>query len=317
MTKAAVAGPARDAPQTLFIGIGAQKSGTTWLADYLSRHPGVHMTARKELHYWNAVYPPHRRFTKTLQRRDAWRLAATGPLLWALERCGVEAAGDERRRRRAYAGMLRPTEPLHAAYVEAILAGHRGEPVAGEITPAYAMQSAEVFAEMARIAPDVRFIYIMRDPAARLVSGLRHNLRLRLGRAAVTAERVEAEIAVVLAAPDHPQIGRSRYDRTIGRLERSVSPGKVHYAFYEELFSQTEIGRLCAFLGVDPVHADTDRRVHTGRDRAGAISAQTEARLRAEFAGVYDFIETRFGRLPERWTPPAAARPAPTEEHAT
>ena len=36
-----------------FLGIGAQKAGTTWLHANLAKHPGVMMPKRKELHYFN------------------------------------------------------------------------------------------------------------------------------------------------------------------------------------------------------------------------------------------------------------------------
>ena len=36
-----------------FLGIGAGKSGTTWLADVLRMHPGIFIPAEKELIYFN------------------------------------------------------------------------------------------------------------------------------------------------------------------------------------------------------------------------------------------------------------------------
>lgn len=36
-----------------FLGIGAQKSGTTWLSEHLKPHPGVFIPDVKELHYWD------------------------------------------------------------------------------------------------------------------------------------------------------------------------------------------------------------------------------------------------------------------------
>lgn len=36
-----------------FLGIGAQKSGTTWLSEHLKPHPGVFIPEVKELHYWD------------------------------------------------------------------------------------------------------------------------------------------------------------------------------------------------------------------------------------------------------------------------
>ncbi|MEE3624937.1 sulfotransferase [Nitrospirillum sp. BR 11752] len=37
-----------------FLGIGAQKSGTTWIYENLSRHPHVRFPAGKEIHFWDA-----------------------------------------------------------------------------------------------------------------------------------------------------------------------------------------------------------------------------------------------------------------------
>lgn len=36
-----------------FLGIGAQKAGTTWLYEALSRHPQIRFPAGKELHFWS------------------------------------------------------------------------------------------------------------------------------------------------------------------------------------------------------------------------------------------------------------------------
>lgn len=43
-----------------FLGIGAQKSGTTWLREHLALHPEISFPAGKELHYWNRADPPLR-----------------------------------------------------------------------------------------------------------------------------------------------------------------------------------------------------------------------------------------------------------------
>ncbi len=39
-----------------FIGIGAQKAGTTWIAENLARHPQVTFPAGKEVHFWDQYY---------------------------------------------------------------------------------------------------------------------------------------------------------------------------------------------------------------------------------------------------------------------
>lgn len=43
---------------SLFLGIGAQKAGTTWLYHHLASHPDVSFARGKELHYWNRPEQP-------------------------------------------------------------------------------------------------------------------------------------------------------------------------------------------------------------------------------------------------------------------
>ncbi|AHY45759.1 Hypothetical Protein RradSPS_0476 [Rubrobacter radiotolerans] len=54
-----------------FIGIGAQKAGTTWLDRNLECHPGIWMPPRKEIHYFdrsaNFVDPPQKKEPQRLQ----------------------------------------------------------------------------------------------------------------------------------------------------------------------------------------------------------------------------------------------------------
>lgn len=40
-----------------FLGIGAQKAGTTWLHAMLSQHPMLKLPPAKELHYWDKQFP--------------------------------------------------------------------------------------------------------------------------------------------------------------------------------------------------------------------------------------------------------------------
>lgn len=40
-----------------FLGIGAQKAGTTWLYEMLRQHPDINFPLNKEVHYWDKKYP--------------------------------------------------------------------------------------------------------------------------------------------------------------------------------------------------------------------------------------------------------------------
>jgi hypothetical protein len=45
-----------------FVGVGAQRAGTTWWHTLIAAHPGVHVPARapKELHFFDTLTPPRR-----------------------------------------------------------------------------------------------------------------------------------------------------------------------------------------------------------------------------------------------------------------
>ncbi len=45
-----------------FLGIGAQKAGTTWLYENLCRHPGIFLSHPKELHYFDETFHRSLRF---------------------------------------------------------------------------------------------------------------------------------------------------------------------------------------------------------------------------------------------------------------
>ena len=95
-----------------FLGIGAQKAGTTWLYEQLRHHPQLAFPLGKEAHFWNR---PH----------------------------------DN-------AAIARYLDSFASVNV-----------TAGEITPAYGMLSVETIQEIHRHVPDLRLIYLIRNPLER------------------------------------------------------------------------------------------------------------------------------------------------------
>ena len=285
-------------PRTLFFGIGAQKSGTSWIDRYLRVHPEVCLPARKEQHYWDSHRVPGTKRPAKVERKLK-KLAAMG-FAERLLRTPARRSRDHSYRLAEI--MLRDMSNGHRAYADAMFQIYRGQPVAGEITPAYALLAARDFAEMAALGPDVRFFFVMRDPYARLISGVRHQLRKRHGRSAVTEERVIAGVEATLADPEDSRMLRSRYDRTIGELEAAVPAERIAYFFFERLFQQSELDRLTALLGVGSRPGRFERKVNVGAGGDVAIPEVLEARAMAALAPVYAFARERFGdAVPAKW----------------
>jgi hypothetical protein len=223
------------------------------------------------------------------------------------------------RRQRAITLALKAAEAPHApysAYADVILENATPETIsAGEICPEYALLSAETFAKMAELSPNVRFIFLMRDPVSRFVSGVRHSLRKTLGKKAkVTALDLSKAIAR-FSRPNARPIALSRYDVTMEALERSVPADRILYVFFEEMFDQDQIRRICEFLGVRFVPAKVAARANSAGKSQVAASDADCASIARKLAPVYEFAKARFGdALPSNWMQSAAlARVAPEQ----
>jgi hypothetical protein len=296
-------------PRTLFFGVGAQKAATSWLDHYLRDHPEVCLPVRKEQHYWD---------THRLPAGGGKRLEKVGRELARIERRGLWKRLTRTPRRRALDeawrrndAMLRDRAPGHRAYADALFQVWRNEAVVGEITPAYALLGPETYAEMAALGSDVRFLFVMRDPVGRLLSGVRMNQRKDAGREGEPPGRLAERFEAALCDPQHPSMLRSRYDLTLTRLDAAVPRERICCFFYESLFRQEEMDRLTDFLGIARRPARVSKRVNAGRPSAERLDPALEARALAVLEPVYDFIRARFGaRVPETWRQPPRATAA-------
>ena len=140
-----------------FIGIGAQKAGTTWLARNLAPHPEIHMP-RKEVHYFdrkmrdrsNAVT----RFFGKTRNDEQWRRQVRRIPSQVMRNPSLEEL------RWNYRYYLRPYDDKWYAQV---FEPKKGK-VSGEITPAYSVLDRDKVAHVYGLMPDARIIFFMRNP---------------------------------------------------------------------------------------------------------------------------------------------------------
>lgn len=281
------------APTLLFC-VGATKAGTSWLQDYLSRHPDCHLKAVKELHYFDyhdlgagwALAEVKRRIarkTAALEaggHADPLGLAADLADLKGLRRL-LNAPLDEK------------------AYLTYLADGRGDRRVIADVTPAYSLLSEGRLRRMAGLLPDVRFLYVLRDPLARLWSHVRMIARRRGGAGRDAAAEAAGILDDVLSGREREIAARSDYRGALERLGAAVDPARLMVAFYEELLSVPGIASLCAFLGIAERPGDLARRVHAG-DELPMRPAQVRA-ARDWLKPQYDFVERKMGRLPDAW----------------
>lgn len=134
-------------------------------------------------------------------------------------------------------------------------------PVRGEASPGYTSPSFPEAAErMARIVPEVRLVYLVRDPVERAVSQYLHH------RAEGTERR---PIAEALLDPESQYLQRSRYHARLEPYLARFPRERIFICSQEELLAnqRATLRELYRFAGVDdsfwsPAH---DRRWNTAR----------------------------------------------------
>lgn len=280
---------------TYMMGVGATKAGTTWLHRYLAGHPDCHLRAVKELHYFDALdFGQIDRQLKVHHAKVA-KLAREAAVSVGAKATRAARALQDVRDWLTVLERGTEDEAAYRAYLEAGLGRRR---LVADITPAYAELSADRLRRIAALG-DVRFVYLLRDPVARLWS----HVRMIAERSRAGAEDFVAEVGRVLdrvlsGAPSEAA-KRSDYAAALARLNAAVDPARLLVMFHERMLTTPGIASLCAFLGIGAHPADFSRRVLEGRQLE--MTADQAARMRAFLAPQYEFAATAFPDLPEAW----------------
>ncbi|MEL6769306.1 MAG: sulfotransferase [Pseudomonadota bacterium] len=288
--------------EVLLIGLGAQKAASTWLWEQLAAHPDVHLQLPKEHHYWDVVRTPFNwAFSVIAEVRRARTERARG--IFRLREFWSAEARAERARLVAYEGLFTGDVNDHGRYLAYLSFSREGQRVVGDITPEYALLTRETYAEILAVHPDVRFVYILRDPVDRLWSGVRFRLRHLVERGVMAREGLLEAFKRALEGPEQLDNRYSRYDLTIQALEAAVPRERILYLFYETMFEPSEIARVEAFLGLEGI-ATSDERVNT-QERILDLPDGLAARAAASLSECYDFCGRRFGdAVPAAWHMP-------------
>jgi hypothetical protein len=289
-----------------FVCIGAQKSGTTWLARMLADHPDLFLTPVKEIHYFDdtADITEH---LSSKKRRSRYR--KYHQRLWTQ----WHRFGEHRRQWAWYRDyMASPTDDAWYAR----LFTHRGaKPFAGEVTPEYAILGRDGMEHIKRLAPDARVLFIMRNPIARAWSQVLHQCRARQ----LDANRQSTEAIVNMLA--EPHFARfCDYTATLDDMAAVFRSEQTLTMFYEDMHADRleALRHVCQFIGIrfDPAwFGELGRRFNTSQE--AALPDAVRDHMRELYRSQVEGVRKRLGRIPNAWerdfgthTTVAAGRPA-------
>lgn len=232
-----------------FIGLGAQRAGTSWLYAVLRTRPGVWLPPIKELHYWDWADPemrwPSLRWKRHLRLRVRSNAASIPGLGRLAHHPGRPVPGFDRR---YFVGRRTP-----AWYRELFAAAPAGA-VTGEITPSYWRMSSSGIEQLHRGLPRVRLVLVLRDPVARAWSAAVKQVARDRNRA--VAEVRDDEWAAWVA-----RFGALDYAAPVRRW-RSVFPAEqLHIGWFDELEHDPDrfLARIVRHIGAEPDAASRGR----------------------------------------------------------
>jgi hypothetical protein len=277
--------------KTFLLGVGCQKGGTSWLYDYLGSSPQFAHGYRKEYHVFDSVDLPSEESTRR-------RLVTS-----AAKKTVDPQPGDRRAAAAAHRLSMFLDAEFYFDYFTGLLHRSPSTRLAADVTPAYGMLPRERFAQIrqgfASRAITTLPVFLMRDPVERIWSQVRMHARLYPGHEAARTESAEFVLAH-FASPQYAM--RTTYHETIQALDSVFGPNDIYYSFYEQLFTETEVRRLCELAGIDYVVPGFDKRVHSSPKTANL--PENTVRIVAEhYRAVYLAVAERFPdvSLPDLW----------------
>ena len=274
-----------------FLGIGAPRAGTTWLHTRCAQHPELWVPPVKELHYFDrspAYQSPVRLAEPSPLRRMLGRAAPAQQyrrgarrLVWQAFRRDVPGAWRWRARfllgyydDRWYASLFREAAGL----------------VKGEITPGYSLLTDADVARVRTLMPDLKIIFLMRDPVDRAWSAVRRR------------DRSSGELLDLLYTPGI--LERGNYLHTLRTWEHHFPKEQIFIDFYDRLCEAPGalFQDVCRFLEVDPgaLAAEAGGRAVNAAP-AAEMPRDVHVTLANHYRDTLRGLSERFGGYPTRW----------------
>jgi len=268
--------------KTLFIGIGAQKTGTTWLAEYLSNNPDVYFSPIKEIHYFNTKHLKHNIdniFVKKIKNEakkmnnQNYKYHIEYMQLY-IERLNMDS---------------------NIKYLEYFNKKMNNKKIFGEITPAYSMLDSKGFEDIKNIHPDVKIIFGMRNPVERYWSQLRFTTKFNKDF------DPELNFKSYIDRPEY--LLRGNYKRTIQELEKVFDRKDIFYYFYEDLFGkkgEEVLKNLSEFLDIK--YIDPNFKLSQNVSKKVNLNMSHKAFAYEYYHEIITFVKEYFnGDIPSSW----------------
>lgn len=251
-----------------FMCIGAPRAATTWLHTNLRSDPQIFLPKAKELHFFDV-------------RVDRDHADDSG-LRW---------------HRSFYFDV---DNPIHLRWYWMQFRKGKGR-MKGEITPSYSMLSKERVRLILGKMPDLKVIYIIRNPIDLAWSTLRKVVLYQRG----PNQSILHDLAWVLRTVLHPLLLEGgNYRRAIETWSGMVRDQNMLYLFHDDILEdpQAQLRKVYSFLGLDwqqSAPSNVEKRVNAAPELA--MPPQVHSQLAQYYRGQIEYLEAKFNRKLGHW----------------
>ena len=246
-----------------FICIGAQKGGTGWVSQCLSRHEMLWNPGHKELHFFDNINPNNNNGELTARAR---------PRFYSKKKLNID---------KALRKQIKSSKEITFNQYLALFDYAPKSCKTYEITPAYGSMGSDKLQLMNRLLPNTKYLYIVRDPIDRAMS----SLRMWIER----AHRVGKPPQSYIERWINEQLELGRYSKHLPSIEKILNKNsKVIYKPFGQIKTEPLqcLRDLEKFIGIPESDYDycysnqyhkTDKTVHVPSEVSTFIKEQLES----------------------------------------
>ena len=177
----------------LFLSAGAMKAGTTWLYAVLNRHPALHFTLEKEIHYFYHIYVKGNMLddASRLQRAKKYHGKLLGPqnvdadqlslkFLWVSNflKGEVDDSWYQKLFAAAWPGKVCSQNPIDNSWYQKLFARQSSDLYGCDFSNLYALLPAHAWQKIETKSDKLRVLYTLRNPIQRLWSHVKFYMQI-------------------------------------------------------------------------------------------------------------------------------------------
>lgn len=268
--------------KTFLMCVGAPKSGTTWLYQYLKSFDNVNLGFKKEYHVFDVRHVPCCEFFESAA---------------PLNNKNLSVFEHKQNRNSEILSSIRKDPHRYFEYFASLLESNQGVEVTltGDFTPTYMLLNVSVFNSIRESFEvrniKVKAVFLMRDPLERLISLARMTKRVGfMGGQYFDRNEPLEEILEKLTAMEIVR-RTSEYTRCISTLQGSFHRNSLFITTYDKLFRPDGFAALNEFLGTERKNEWLQKKINSNNaiceDHRVSISSIAEC-LRASLLQEYE-----------------------------